>query len=1133
LIPDQLPFEFGPDLDDAVDRAARRAAVDPAENVALSASAGTGKTRVLVERYVNLLRAGVDPANILAITFTRKAATEMRQRIMAMLRAEAARGAIGAAVWRDLRDRLNEVAIGTIDAFCLSLLREFPLEADLDPGFEVADETEVPRYAEEALDRALDITRALAHSDEDLLLLFALLGERRLRSGLASLLDRRLSMAESLRRFGAAGASDQTAADASADLVDRLAAFFANLPGGLERFIDDGPLAHPKYALFVHDVRRLMSLHAAGGTIEALGEHRIRALVESIADHFTTQTGAARRRFTDYGPADCRSAEAWKRHGDVVRQLAPAFIAIVERYRRDLNVVLARGVSRAFRIARTEYARTLERHGVLDFAELIARALALVEQMDEFARSRYLLEARYHHVLVDEFQDTSRAQWRLVRLLVRTWSEGAGLAQEGPVPPSIFIVGDAKQSIYGFRDADVSLFGRASRFIDTLRPGGRSRRAISLNFRSVGRILAFVNDLFVAIDRERVERPDAFVFDDVDRFPLPPPEPDPDPALGIVAAESPEASVEAVASEVGRLLSSGAVVRDRDSGLRRPVRAGDIAILFRSRDSHREFEAALEARGVPTYVYKGLGFFDADEIKDSMALLRYLARPSSRIRAAAFLRSRFARLSDEGLRRIGREMAGSLTGPEREDRWGLDDEDARALAQVRAGIARWLGQVDRVPPADLFEAILDEAAYDVELSGPRLPQARENLKKMRGLVRRIQNRGYATLRRLTDHLDRLSAGDESNATIDAVDAVSLMTVHASKGLEFPVVFVVNLARGTGGRRPPIRVRAIRNGDDEEATGGQPGGGDVPAVTIGDFQPDADEEDARDQEETKRLLYVATTRARDRLCLASVMKDGRLQPGPGSLASVLPQPVRDLFERAAASADPDISWSASGGVHRLRICRPDSAREAPIAAEPGTRDDDFARLPAGQGLSTLTVTAHAAVRALAVSGAPEPGRAIDADDVSGEERRVVGRLVHRMMQARVDPAIRDHLALASRALSLLAPTERTLLRAPAAAGLAAARLWLDLTRHPVFEALASSEQLFEVPFSLRSPDEPSTVLRGVMDCLALAPSGAITIVELKTGARDPVHDVQLSTYVAGARALFPGRPVEGVLVYSGG
>ena len=133
-----LPFDVEPVAADK-DSEGRARAVDPRFNVALEASAGTGKTRVLVDRYINLLRAGVDPSNILAITFTRKAATEMRERIISTLRTVAARGELAPSRWRELRDRIDDIAISTIDAFCLSLLREFPLEADLDPGFDVAD----------------------------------------------------------------------------------------------------------------------------------------------------------------------------------------------------------------------------------------------------------------------------------------------------------------------------------------------------------------------------------------------------------------------------------------------------------------------------------------------------------------------------------------------------------------------------------------------------------------------------------------------------------------------------------------------------------------------------------------------------------------------------------------------------------------------------------------------------------------------------------------------------------------------------------------------------------------------------------------------------------------------------------
>src|SRR4030081_2530236 len=194
--------------------APRRTAVDPSQNVVLEASAGTGKTRVLVERYVNLLRAGIEPDNILAITFTRKAAAEMRQRIVDRLKEASRLSEFDAARWRDLKERLGDIAVSTIDAFCLQLLREFPLEADVDPGFDLADKTEVPRLGSESIDQALRICRGIARDDDDVALVFAQLGERRLRTGISALLDRRLVAPHALRRFLQKGPRDLTAATA-------------------------------------------------------------------------------------------------------------------------------------------------------------------------------------------------------------------------------------------------------------------------------------------------------------------------------------------------------------------------------------------------------------------------------------------------------------------------------------------------------------------------------------------------------------------------------------------------------------------------------------------------------------------------------------------------------------------------------------------------------------------------------------------------------------------------------------------------------------------------------------------------------------------------------------------------------
>lgn len=899
------------------DADARRFATDPRRNVLLEASAGTGKTSVLVGRYLNLLRAGVHPANILAITFTRKAAAEMRDRIVQELRASAEQSALDRACWRAVRDHLDDIAIGTIDAFCLSLLREYPLEADLDPGFTMADETEVPRLMDQAIDRTLRIGRQIAQTDPDVKLVFARLGVFRLRAGLAHLIERRLVAPEVLDRYLGRGPADLSADLIFARVIDRLASLLDSRPGGLAAFLADGPRNHPRFQLLSRDLADL-------GRAAAGGPGAIRAALNRVRDCFLTRDGRPRKSITDYQQDQCVSPAAWRRHREAVTSLAPAVTDLLAGLERDLNILQARGIRRLFAVARVEYGRALEAHGAIDFPEVLTRALALLRQMDEFAQSRFWLESRYQHVLVDEFQDTSRAQWELVALLIQAWGEGSGVAHEAVLPPSIFVVGDRKQSIYRFRDAEVAVLEEAGRFIEGLRPDREARRSITRSFRAVPTLLSFANALFGEIAaREGATATDendkgdlndeAFRYDERDRFPvedtadvrmsLPPDDP-----LGIVVAETPEECAARVADEIHRLLVNGQV-RDRKNGLIRQAQPDDVAILFRSRETHQAYEHALRERGIPSYVYKGLGFFDADEVKDVCALMRFLADPTSALRTAAFLRSRFVRLSDRGLATIGKQLNEAVDPNQPPPLVHLDDEDRMMLELLRRDVARWIGLVDRIPPAEMIDRVIAESAYHFELRGPALRQGRENLKKIRGLIRRIQNRGYVTLERIAEYLERLSTGDESNALIDATGAVSLMTIHAAKGLEFPIVFLVNLGRGTAGLPEPIR---LGEGPDGE-----------PTVSVGPIDSEVEGgERLRDREETKRLLYVAVTRARDRLYLSSLVKDGGPRIARGSLADVMPESVRQLVADAAraAGADAEVFWRGrSGARFKFRVC----------------------------------------------------------------------------------------------------------------------------------------------------------------------------------------------------------------------
>jgi ATP-dependent exoDNAse (exonuclease V) beta subunit len=328
-------------------------------------------------------------------------------------------------------------------------------------------------------------------------LVFAQLGERRLRAGIAALLDRRLVAPHALRRFLQSGPRNLTAATACEAAAVKLEDIFDSARDGLDGFLNDGPCHHPQFAMLAEDIRNLVrrtdrehsSPPAAFDSREE--QAAFRHLLDRLRAYFLTQDGKPRgERFTGtpFNAADCDTDDAWRRHRATAATLAPLVADAIRGFRRDLNAVMSRGVWRIFAVALRQYQDTLESHALLDFSGVLERAIKLLKDLDEFAESRLRIESRYRHVLVDEFQDTSRAQWDLVRHLVKGWGEGFGAADDA-LPPSIFIVGDRKQSIYGFRDADVAVVDEAALFVQALRPDGGARHAITQSFRSVPEIL--------------------------------------------------------------------------------------------------------------------------------------------------------------------------------------------------------------------------------------------------------------------------------------------------------------------------------------------------------------------------------------------------------------------------------------------------------------------------------------------------------------------------------------------------------------------------------------------------------------------------------------------------------------------
>jgi ATP-dependent helicase/nuclease subunit A len=357
--------------------------------------------------------------------------------------------------------------------------------------------------------------------------------------------------------------------------------------------------------------------------------------------------------------------------------------------------------------------------------------------------------------------------------------------------------------------------------------------------------------------------------------------------------------------------------------------------------------------------------------------------------------------------------------------------------------------------------------------------------------------------------------------------VNLMTVHAAKGLEFPVVFVVNLARGSGGPRAPIRVAAHAAPED--------------AVAVGDFEAEFDaDESAREREETKRLMYVALTRARDRVYLATATERGVFKPKKGSLGEVLPASIRGVFGAAStATADgAEAVWTAgTGAAHAFRICvaaaPPEPDQPAPFSAPADRKEgeraqpaDDFGAVADGAGLERNPITTSAAA-------APRR-RGREGQGPDGGAGVVLGRVVHRMFQA----GARGDLPageLAAIARGLVTADEAWTIEDLGRLAASAARMFSGMWSQPALRAvLDAAECHYEVPFSVlprpRKGAGSSRILRGVIDCLACLASGRIVVVDFKTGTRREADRRQLRAYIDAVRLLYPGSRVEGCLVY---
>jgi ATP-dependent exoDNAse (exonuclease V) beta subunit len=834
------------------------AVADRTGSALLAANAGSGKTAVMVERFVEaVLDDGVPVGGILALTFTEKAAGELRERVRRRLQQlgedEHARAVDGA--W-----------IGTIHGFCARLLRSRPLAAGLDPRFEVLDEAAAGRLAAAAYDRALDDWAAargapaveLAAAYAQTLKEIVLGAHETLRS--RGFTEPRLPIPEE-RPAPSSAALAAARADAAAELA---------IAGAGVR-VTEGRTA-------LQACERLL---AAGEDPAGGGPPP-----PHPADLDAAKLGAGAKALTT--PACEAYRAAWE-----------AYRSACADHHARAALILLDDLLRRFGAG---YERLKASRAGVDFEDLELGVRDLLASESE--RRRWA--ERFSLIMVDEFQDTNRLQLDLLEALERD---------------NLFAVGDEFQSIYRFRHADVRIFRERRSGL------GEDRvRGLAANFRSEAELLdvlnaAFAPELGEAFRPLVAGRGRSAPVEDLELRLFDPDGPTGEPPVELLITDTrgwderaPALGLAALADQPWRRAEARLVAHRLREEISAGRRAGDVVVLVRATASLRLFEQALEDQGLPTYVVGGRGYWSQEQVRDGLAYLAALANPRDEAAFYAVLASPFCGASSDALALLGEAGRGNRRGP-----WAALRDAAAAAAPGSASAgsrdpAAWLGalapeerdrllafarffgaeraRAERLPVETLLERAIVETGYDLAILVRAGGERRlANLRKLMRLARDYEHaegrdlRGFLSFAVTQD----LAEAREGEAALESegLDAVRLMTIHRAKGLEFPVVCVADLGRQGAGGRPRLLLGHERSGDeassrDRWAVGlrlAALGGGDaVPALA---YERLAAEEDRADAEEERRLLYVAMTRAREKLILSGGVDCERWpEPRPG-------------------------------------------------------------------------------------------------------------------------------------------------------------------------------------------------------------------------------------------------------------
>ncbi len=1029
-------------------------------DVCVSAGAGSGKTSVLVNRFKHAVtELGDAPNRILALTFTEPAADHMKRRLVEEF-TQSHR--------EDDRRALETAYIGTIHSFCARLLRENPIEAAVDPYFKVLSKAESDILMTKALDAAFE---AHADSPQALEILtdrgetavctailrlqahFRATGEDEalltIRGGLGrKLLEAKISQAF-IEIVPMAGKNKKTTANEAAAL-------------------EGAKLIPNIFSVKSMDWKNFEEFRRIERSIQKRGSEPFKEWVESFR----------------------QDAGAWK-----LAALQELFLPLKAQF---LNI---------FRVFMENYENEKRSLAALDFEDLTLLAWKLLKgEAPEKKAVRERYRKQFRHIFVDEFQDTSPLQAKLIDLLKDK--------------NNLFLVGDPQQSIYAFRHAEPALFGRYEALAG-------KKIILDENYRSRAGVLDFVNRFFAAPDSgifKALIPGKKFSFEAEGA------------AEALCAFYGPDENfkdLEGAREEEARLLAER-IFSLVDSGVRvedgtpsgRPICWGDVAILMRSAKKAQVYERALSRLGIPFYSPRSRSFFEKTEVKDLISFLALLDHPEDDVALAAVLRSPLAGVSDDGLFWLAR--AAKKEDPRRRPlsrafddisaAEGLSEKDrfrAHTFAEYLASVR---SVKNRFTVSALLEKTLRRSDYEcMVLAGPGGVQRVANVRKLVEIARSLEEKTSLDAAEFVRYAQGMADRDETEeARIETQgsDAVFLSSIHAAKGLEFPCVAIVNLG---GQRKPKDRGVAIASIEGGLGWSVQDPLDERKKLYDQAYEFAAGRIEEKEGEEEDRVLYVAVTRARERLLLCGA---AARESASGSKSATWMDRVLDVLGRDQARP----SSGFSGGL-RGRL---ESAAE--LRAQDVEKMLERLRLPekpydAAIDLSVSDLLAQTQIKPAVYSEEPE---IVDAEDLERSPRNEYGTIYHRVMELMTLNSPRGVIRedFLEKIVSPLTAVEKDEIRASSAA------FWKSPLGLSVKKASSCHPEL---PFIFKTP---CGILKGQID-LAYRDAGQWVILDYKTNQITPSeakktaqgYEFQLSLYAFVFRELYGEVPARGILYFS--